>query len=380
MTTSGEGSSLAALMAETDEFISSSYPVSGGGSLEQHFEELVRYQRALHAAGLAVVAWPTEVGGRGLKPSEAAAVAQRLGEAGMPELINFVGIEVLAPAMLAFLDESRLRRWLPPMAAADEIWCQLFSEPDAGSDLANLSTRAVAEGGGWRVSGNKVWSTWGQFAQWGLLLARTGEPETRHRGISAFVVDMSTPGIDVRPLRTMTGEAEFAEVFFDGVFLGPLSLVGRVDRGWDVALHILGSERGPYAVRRASLLRASLGRLLADARRQKPTGHRRSAVVDAVISMRLLDHRIRKVALALEDGQAPGADAALTKLLLTEAEQRIATAAHGLCGVGGIAWEPEGPTPAAVGSYLYSRAASIYGGTSQIQRNIIGERVLGLPR
>ncbi len=367
------------LRRELDDFIASAPTVDDEVPREEHVRQLVEYQKALHAAGLAVVSWPERFGGRGYGPAETAFVAERLGEARMPELINFVGIEVLAPAMMAFVDADRLERWLPPMAAAEEIWCQMFSEPDAGSDLANLSTRAEPDGDGWRISGQKVWSTWGQFATWGLVLARTGEPGSRHRGITAFVIDMGSDGLETRSLRTMTGEAEFAEVFLDGVYVGREGLVGEVDRGWDVTMHILGSERGPYAVRRASVLRGALGRLVERARERPLSVEERMAVVRAHESMQLLDHRIAQVVDSLSRGETPGADAALTKMRLTDAEQSIAAAAQLLAGAPGMAWEGE-HLPAEVNAYLYSRAASIYGGTAEVQRNIIGERLLGLPR
>lgn len=346
--------------------------------LEARFAALVAFQRALHDAGLATVSWPEAYGGRGLGPAAAAEVARALGEAGAPELVNFVGTDVLAPALLAFVEPERLERWLPPMGRADEIWCQMFSEPDAGSDLANLGTRAVADGDGWRVTGQKVWSTWGQLATWGLLLARTGEPGSRHRGITAFVVPMDTPGIEIRELTTMTGEAEFAEVFLDDVRVGPEGLVGQVDGGWAVAMHILGAERGPYAVRRAAVLRASLGVVLDRARKEGAEGRARQLVLRAVTAMFLLDRRIDAVVELLAAGEVPGAEAALTKVGLTEAEQLIAQAWLALEGPDAMAWT--GPVPAPVAAFLYSRGASIYGGTAQVQRNIIGERLLGLPR
>lgn len=368
------------LVAELESFIETSPVVDLDAPLEDRFEQLIGFQRALHAAGLAVVSWPERYGGRGFGPVESALVAQHLGEAQMPELINFVGIEVLAPAMLRFVDADRLDRWLPPMASADEVWCQMFSEPDAGSDLANLAARAEPDGNGWRVTGQKVWSTWGQFAKWGVLLARTGPPGSRHRGISAFVVDMASDGLETRPLTTLTGEAEFAEIFLDGVRVGPEALIGEVDQGWAFTMHVLGSERGPYAVRRASVLRGSLNRLLDAVRGADLSADGREAIVRASISMRLLDYRIDAVVDGLARGETPGADAALTKMRLTDAEQTIAAAAQHISGLRGLAWEGSGAIPVETNAFLYSRAASIYGGTAQVQRNIIGERLLELPR
>lgn len=346
--------------------------------LDERFGRLAEAQKQLHAAGLAVVAWPEKYGGRGMGPAEAAVVAGALGRAGAPETINFVALEVVAPALLRYASEEQLGRWLSPMAPADEVWCQLFSEPDAGSDLTSLRTRAVADGDEWVITGSKVWCTWGQFAQRGLLLARTGTAEARHKGISAFVVDMRVPGIDVRPLRTMTGVSEFAEVHFDGARVPSLDMVGGVDEGWLVALEMLMAERGPYAVRRASVLRGALVALHDAARRRHLEPLQRQVVVEATIAMELLEWRIGRVVGQLESGEPIGAEAAVTKMLLTQAEQLVFAACHASLGLEGVAWS--GDEHPWIESYLYSMAASIYGGTTQIQRNTIGERLLGLPK
>lgn len=344
--------------------------------LDERFQWLVDYQRRLHAAGLAVPAWPERFGGRALPPDQAIAVLEALGRARSPELINFVAVEVLAPALMAFVDDERLSRWLPPMASAERFWCQLFSEPDAGSDLANLRTKAVRDGDSWSITGRKVWSTWAQFADTGLILARTGPADSRHRGISAFVVDMDHPGIQVHPLVTMTGAAEFAEVTFDDVPVDADRVVGEIDRGWAVALHILGNERGPYALRRAAVLRAAMGGVRDLARASGAAGVAAKAkVVDAHIAMWLLDRRIAAVADDVAAGRPAGEDAPITKMAMTTAEQAVYDAAQELLGLHGVAGLDEGWAE----GWLYSRAASIYGGSAQIQRNVIGERILGLP-
>jgi len=349
-------------------------------SVEEQFKHLVDFQHRLHLAGLATVAWPVDYGGRGLSAVEYAVVCDELGRARAPEVINFVAIDVIAPALLAYIDPDRLRVWLPAIASADEIWCQLFSEPDAGSDLTSLRTRAEPDGDGWRITGQKVWSTWAQFATWGLLLARTGTPESRHRGITAFVVDMSIPGIDVRPLNTMTGSAEFAEVFFDGARLPADALVGEVDGGWNVAQLMLTNERGPYAIRRSAILRGALTGLQALA-----TGTtdpvRRQTVAAATVAMEVLDLRIADVVATLTGGGNVGVESALTKLLLGQVEQSIFSAAMELLGPRAAARATDDAELALwVERYLYSRASTIYGGSQQIQRNIVGERLLGLPR
>ena len=349
-------------------------------SVDEQFKYLVDFEHRLHDAGLAAVAWPTEYGGRGMSPLEYAIVCDELGRAEAPEVINFVGIDVIAPALLVYADAEQLATWLPLMASAEEIWCQLFSEPDAGSDLASLRTRAEKTDAGWTINGQKVWSTWAQFATWGLLLARTGTAEDRHRGITAFVIDMATPGIDVRPLTTMTGSAEFAEVFFDNVELPDTALLGELGGGWQVAQVMLTAERGPYAIRRSAVLRGAMTGL-----QRLATGTAdplaRQRVAEATIAMELLDLRIADVVATLRRGEEIGADSALTTLFLGQVEQPIFSVAMEILGMGGIAYDSHDAAVVAwVERYLYSRASSIYGGTAQIQRNIVGERLLGLPR
>jgi alkylation response protein AidB-like acyl-CoA dehydrogenase len=374
----GTASSYGPLVGEVDDFMAGAVVPSDSESVDGHMAELVEFQRQLNDAGLAVVSWPAHYGGRDLDAGAAAVVAKRLGELGAPELANFVGIEVLAPAMLRFADKADLARWLPAMAAADELWCQMFSEPDAGSDLAALRTTGHRDGDGWRINGTKIWSTWGHLARWGLALVRTGTTADRHRGITAFVIDMRSEGVQARPLRAMTGRAEFAEVFLDDVFVPAEAVIGEVNKGWEVTLHILGSERGPYAVRRAAVVRAVLDRVLGHASQTRLGPLEREELVRAVTAVRLLDLRIDAVVEELSQGRYPGPEAAITKVLLTRAEQQVMALAHRVHALAGVAWL--GAAPPAVGDFLYSVAASIYGGSDQIQHNLIGERLLGLSR
>ncbi len=369
----------AALVAEVEAFLAREPELPDFADLDERFAYLVEYQRRLHDASLAVPSWPVQLGGRGLEPRTAATVATALGRGGAPELINFVGTDVLAPALLRFADGDRLARWMPRIASAEEIWCQLFSEPDAGSDLTSLRTRATPGDGGWRITGQKVWSTWAQYATWGFLLARTGTPESRHRGITAFVVDMATPGITVRPLQTMTRAAEFAEVFFDDVALPGDAPVGPVDGGWAVAQVILNAERGPYAIRRASVIGAALAGLLQRARDTNMDAATRVDVTKAYVDFRLLGLRIDRVVEQLAAGGEIGPEAAITKQLMTSSEQSTFAAALRLLGADGMTVSGT-ESSAVVEQFLYSWAASIYGGTAQIQRSIIGDRLLGLPR
>jgi alkylation response protein AidB-like acyl-CoA dehydrogenase len=368
-----------ALVEDVRAFLDNEPEAPAFKNLDDRFSYLVDYQRRLNEARLAVPAWPAELGGRGLDVAEAAVVSRALGLGGAPELINFVGTDVVGPALLRFATPEQLRAWMPKMAAAEEIWCQLFSEPDAGSDLTSLRTRAERVDAGFRVDGQKVWSTWAQYARWGLLLARTGTVEARHRGITAFVIEMDRPGIAVRPLTTMTGSAEFAEVFFDGLLVPEDAVIGDVDGGWAVAQVILNAERGPYAVRRAAVIGAALQRVLAMARTRDLDPTTRDLVARAVTGFRLLELRVDQLVADLTRGAEVGPEAAIIKQLMTTAEQAIFDLSLRLAGGDVLAWSGHSMA-LLVEAYLYSRAASIYGGTAQIQRNIIGERLLGLPR
>jgi alkylation response protein AidB-like acyl-CoA dehydrogenase len=369
-----------ALADEVRRFFERTSPPALTGHSEADFWALVEYQRQVHSAGLAAVSWPVEYGGRGLGLIEAAIVAEEMGRAQAPQLVNFIALDVVAPALMRHATPAQCRTWLPPMPGADKVWCQMFSEPGAGSDLASLSTVAQPDGNGWRIDGQKVWSTWGHYAHNGLLLARTGPPATRHRGITAFVVDMHQPAVEARPLRTMSGSDEFAEVFFDGLHVTPEAVVGEVDGGWAVAMTMLAAERSLFAIGRAAIIRAGLESLRAEIGSQRLPQHARNEVVDAYIALRLLDLRIDQQVEALGRGESPGPEAALSKVLLTRADQAVFAAAQHSQGLRGTAWLAGSAAASWAERYLYSRATSIYGGTLQIQMNIIGERLLGLPR
>lgn len=341
------------------------------------FAHAVDVQRHLDAYGLVGLEWPQPYG-RGLDPVRACEVRRRFGAAGVPELANFVGIDVLAPVLIETVEAERLAAWLPAMAAADEIWCQLFSEPDAGSDLASLRTKASPVDGGWLVSGQKVWSTWAHHACWGVLLARTGTTESRHRGITAFVVDMASPGVTIRPLRTMTGTSHFSEVFLDDVFVPTANLIGAVDGGWRITMNVLEHERGSYPGSRSSILRRAYHRLLASLPPEPPEPVRLEL---ARIRVRLdaLDALVNTIVSRMAAGTDLGADPAIAKVLLSRTEQRLYDFVFTMLGDAGLIWASD-EIPHDVQDYLYSIAATIYGGTRNIQLNIIGERGLGLPR
>ena len=345
---------------------------------DEWFAYLVRLQQHLDDYGLVGLEWPQEYGGRGLDPVAAAEVMRTLGRAGIPELANFVAVDVLAPVLIEHMPTARLRQWLPAMASATEIWCQLFSEPDAGSDLASLRTRATPDGDGWLVSGQKIWSTWAQHATWAVLLARTGTAESRHRGITAFVLDMASPGITTRPLRTMTGTAHFAEVFLDDVRVPPEAVIGSLNGGWPVTMQVFDHERGSYPASRASLIWREFTRL-----RDQPMAtvspDRLAELGRIEARLTALDTLVDTLVSRLAAGQPLGADAAVSKVLLSRTEQRLYDASFAAAGDDALFWDGD-IVPHEVQEYLYSIAATIYGGARNIQLNIIAERALGLPR
>jgi alkylation response protein AidB-like acyl-CoA dehydrogenase len=359
--------------------------------LDERMAFLRDWQRRCYEAGYVGRAWPAEYGGGGRPPVEQIIVDEELAAAGAPEFPNIVGLDVIGPSLLAFGDDTQRARYVPPILSAEEIWCQGFSEPDAGSDLASLRSRAVERGDGFAVSGQKTWTSWGQFARWCGVLARTEAPETRHRGISFLIVDMEAPGVEVRPMTQITGHAEFSELFLDDVAVPPENLLGARGQGWQIALHTLAHERGTAALPRQVKLRTWVDRLAADARERtidgRPIGDREDvqvALARALIGVEVLRHHAGRTVGKFLNGEPVGPASSSVKLVMAEAEQRAAATA--LEVLGESLYAPDG-TPGADAenahwyeTYLFSRTATVLGGTQQIQRNIIADRILRLPQ
>jgi alkylation response protein AidB-like acyl-CoA dehydrogenase len=337
-----------------------------GAILPPDLHEQARgWQRHMADHGFAGLHWPTDSGGRGLTRAHTGIWAEECARAEVSPYLNLQGIVLAGEAILRSGTDDQKQRLLPPTASGEVLWCQLFSEPGAGSDLASLACTAVPDGdGGFTISGQKTWCSNGQLAEMGILLARTGGPG--HRGISFFLLDMALPGIEVRPLRQMTGDAEFTEVFLDDVRVPGDALLGPLDGGWGVAMGVLGDERGSSDASGLIGLDRRLGRLAALA----------ASDGDAVARDRLADILVRGHALRsmlVSSAGGPGAGSA-AKLLRTELELDASRLAVELSGPAGML--AGGPTDA----FLYSPGMTIAGGTSEVQRTIIGERVLGLPR
>ena len=327
------------------------------------------WQRRLADAGFAGIHWPASVGGRELTPAHTGAWIEACARAEVPPFLNMVGHVLAAGSVLAFGTEEQQAEHLPPTRTGERVWCQLFSEPGAGSDLASLSTRAEPDPatGGWRLTGQKVWCSNGRVADWGICLARTGFDGRPHDGISFFLVDMAAPGIDVRPLRQLTGSSEFDEVYLDAAPVGPGQLVGPVDGGWGVAMATLTNERGHIGASAISLQRR-LDALLALGRSRGLDPVRRDALVRLWCRGRVL--------LALAGWQGPVASVAgsLLKLGVTELLFDTAVLRASLAGAEAML------TGDVATGLLGAPGGRIAGGTTQVQKNIIGERLLGLPR
>jgi alkylation response protein AidB-like acyl-CoA dehydrogenase len=340
------------------------------------------FQRRIHASGYAGLSWPREYGGRAASLTEQAIYLEEYDRAGAPDRQNTLGEGLAGPTIIDFGTEEQKQRFLPPILTGEEIWCQLFSEPNAGSDLAALETRAQRDGAGWRITGQKVWTSRAQIAAHGILLARTGGP--RHKGISYFLLPMDADGVGVRPLRHMLGETEFNEVFLDDVYVPDNLRVGDVDAGWKVAMATLSYERVALATGRVNIRRL-MDELIALIRESSAAGEVIAA--DPALRRKVAElyarAQIQRInglrALASMDKGTPGPETSLGKLFSAPLVEDLADLACSLQGLDGQLDEN-----GALGSWLrlayQARGTSIAGGTTFIQRNIVAERVLGLPR
>ncbi len=348
------------------------------------------WQRKLHEAGFLGLTWPREYGGRGLTFMEELIFHGEMALAKAPPLLNILGIGMAGPTIIAHGTEAQKRRYLPKILSCEEIWCQGYSEPNAGSDLASLQTRAVRDGDHFIVNGQKVWTSVAHVADWMMLLARTDLEAERHKGITYFLLNMRSPGITVRPLRQMTGDAEFNEVFFENVRVPEENILGGFNNGWQVAITTLMYERLALGFGLQVRLRIALDALIELAKRTKRNGS--PAAQDPVLRQKLaqlwIDTEVFKYTGAravtkLLRGETPGPEASTGKIWWCETHQRLQDVAMEIQGpyhqiTKGSEWAIEGGIWQY--TFLRSRANSVEGGTTEIQRNIIGERVLGLPK
>jgi alkylation response protein AidB-like acyl-CoA dehydrogenase len=343
----------------------------------------VEWQRTLWDGGWAGISYPTAWYGRGGTLSEEMIFAEEMARFGVITGAFAVSHSMVGPAILEFGTDEQRHRHLPATLRGDEMWCQLFSEPGAGSDLASLSTRAVRDGDQWIVNGQKVWTSNADTSQFAILLARTDPDAPRHRGITYFLVDMATPGIEVRPLRQMTGESHFSEVFLTDVAIPDTAVLGGpagVGQGWRAAVHTLANERAMIGANESM---ADVGPAVALARRMGRLDDPvvRQALAEAHSRMQILTFLGYRARTAVSQGRAPGPETSVIKLAFAQHFARLASLAKSLQGASGMLVD-DGVEGSATLTWrlLYSPSTGIAGGTNEVQRSIIGERVLGLPR
>lgn len=355
----------------------------------QHLE----WSRKLHKAGYVGLTWPTEYGGRGLSPSYQAIYYEETAKIGAPGHLGVIGLNMAGPTIIAWGTDQQKSRFLPPLLAAEEIWCQGFSEPGTGSDLAGVRTSAQKvlsqrDGDHWVVNGQKVWSSHAHLADWCILLARTDPAAPKHKGLSYLLVDMHSPGVEVRPLRQITGDPEFNEIFFTDVRVPAGSMLGQPGDGWQVAMTTLLHERGTLSLGLAAALQRQVDMLVQLAGKPSPDGQVpaddplvRDAIAREWIGLHALRFtNYRMLATLLRTG-IPGPEGSIAKLVWSEAHQRLTKLAVSMQGLSG-ALEGEDAESGGYWQYhqLRSRGNTIEAGTSEVLRNIIAERVLGLPR
>ncbi len=397
------------LAARTREWLSDNLPAGWMDAVDAGESQRVaglrseldyaKWCTAFGESGFATPTWPAEYGaGLSLTPGRARAVNEVLNTYKVPRPSNIIGIGMGGPTVIAWGSEDVKQRFLRGIATNEEIWCQLFSEPGAGSDVAGLATRAERDGDEWIVNGQKVWTSLAHLASYGMLLARTDPDQPKHRGLSYFVVDMRAPGVEVRPLRQITGDAEFNEVFFENARVPDAWRLGSVGDGWRVAITTLMNERvslsGPGSVSGDTIGGSPIQRII-DRHRPVDDPRLRQRLAAAWIEHRIIGLNNQRAADRRRKGAEAGPEGSITKLQSAEFNQRVQKLAIDLEGASGVAWEGKGLTGEASLSwatvaqddsrtvargFLRAQANTIEGGTSAIMRNILGERVLGLPK
>lgn len=350
-----------------------------GGSGKEHeaFEERLEWNQHLAASGWSCVAWPEEFGGRGLSLEQQVIFHEEYARSGAPARVNHLGEELLGPTLIALGTPEQQARFLPGILAAEELWCQGYSEPGAGSDLAAVSTRAVLEGDEWVINGQKVWTSLAQQADWCFVIARTGTGERKHDGISYLLVPMDQPGVEVVPIIQLTGTSEFNEVFFTNAKTSSDLVVGEVGKGWGVAMATLGFERGVSTLAQQIGFRRELDAVIAQARSNGALAN--PVLRDRIVRSHEALEVIRLHALRTLGGEQ-GYDASVTKLLWGQWHRSLGELAMDVAGPAGLTVGPDYQLSDDQALFLFSRSDTIYGGSDEIQRNVIAERVLGLPR
>ena len=356
---------------------------SGGpGREHEGFEVRLAWERKLGAAGWTCLGWPKKFGGREASMAEQVTFNEEYVRAGAPVRVGHIGEGLLGPTIIELGTPEQQGRFLPPIVAGTELWCQGYSEPDAGSDLANVKTRARLDGDEWVITGQKVWTSLAQTADWCFVVARTEEGSVRHAGLSYLLVPMKQDGVEIRPIVQVTGTSEFNEVFFDGARTAAANVVGPVGDGWRVAMATLGFERGVATLGQQLGFEREYDAILALAQANGTSSSpvMRQRLADAFIGLRLLRYNALRTLHSMADGE-PGPEASISKLAWATWHRALGELAMDVSGM--QATLADG-FPYDLSSlqrlFLFTRADTIYGGSNEIQRNIIGERALGLPR
>jgi alkylation response protein AidB-like acyl-CoA dehydrogenase len=340
---------------------------------DEYWEKQPAWHRSLYQAGFFGLSWPEQYGGHGMPTVYDVIVDEELAAAGAPPRPS---LGYLVQAVLQHASEAVKQRFLPSLISGEARWCQGFSEPEAGSDLAALRTRAVLDGDEYVITGQKVWTSYSDLAEWCLLLARTDPEAPKHKGLTAFAVPMNQPGIQQRPLKMINGiTREFGEVHFDRVTVPAVNRVGSPGEGWRIAMTVLSHEREPQELGNASRYRKTVKQLVEIARgKPELDDEARRELAWAIVESDMLAHLVSRRLSDRLDGIEHGTEGSIDKVLMTWVEQSVG---HAAVAVAGAAYD--GGDPAMLSTYLYSRAQSVIGGTSQIQKNLIATRILGLP-
>jgi alkylation response protein AidB-like acyl-CoA dehydrogenase len=353
---------------------------------ERCFDGIRAWQKSLFEAGYMGIGLPREYGGQGLGPEYERARAEELVRAGAPPIANEVGVKLCIPALLSFGTEEQKHRFIPGILSASEIWCQGYSEPGAGSDLASLQTRAVRDGDEFVVNGSKIWTTYGMQGDWIFCLVRTDPEVAKQAGIGFLLIDMKTLGVDARPIVNITTDVDFCQVFFEDVRVPASNLVGHATQGWEIANHVLSHERGPNL---AMLRYADFLEQIAERARETRRGGRplsqdpmfRQRWAACRIEFEVLRQQVVQAVEEARTGRKAGPASSLLKLQTSEFDQRLARLANEAQGLASQLWLEDG-LDRGIWQWreLWSRAYTIFAGSSEIQRNIIAQRILGLPR
>lgn len=354
---------------------------SGGpGREHEHVELRQAWERELGAGGWIGIGWPVEAGGRGATVEQQVAFHEEYARAGAPARIGHMGEQLAGPTIAAFGTQEQKDRFLPGILSGTELWCQGYSEPDAGSDLANVRTRAVLRDDGWHLDGQKVWTSLAHLADWCFVIARTDPEATRHKGLSYLLVPMDQPGVEVRPIVQLTGTSEFNEVFFDDAVTAADNVVGEPGQGWRVAMGTLAFERGVATLGQQVGFEHELDEVLALARENGAAADPAVAdqLVDAWAGLQVLRHTALRT-LASDASASTGVEASVSKLMWAPWHQQLGELAMAVQGAGSTL--VDGPHLSPLQNlFLFTRSDTLYGGSNEVQRNIIAERHWGLPR